>query len=317
MAKTKGPLLSLDAHGSLAKELTYSSKRTGKQCRQYNKPTGPASAKQRGIRRLTEFLIAQWQNMSPGDKATWEANAKATGLRLPGYHYFLREAHRNLYTHTGLVGYWHCNEVVTAKVLDLSGNGNHGILSPGYPGNAPLLVASESTRVGHALYYDGTDDYVNCMGQASLVMGLHDWYMEALIKKDQAGADQYILRHGSGAADYWFFRISAAEKLQFLVQDSVGGIRWDESNITVNGDYHWVAVNVDRSGNMTLWIDAVLVATVDFSPLETDSIDPDGNLTIAYQSDPLKGIIDEVCIYNRNFSPAEILARHRFAIAKV
>ncbi len=168
MAKTKGPLLSLEAHGSLAKTLNYSQKRTGSQCRKYNKPLVAPTPTQRARRRLTDFLVAHWQGMTTGQKAAWETRARAAGLSLAGYHYFLRAAQRDLYTEHGLVAFWPLNKIVSNTVLDYSGNGHTFALRPSPPSDAPVLVPSMNTKLNNALYFDGVNDALKATGTTKL-----------------------------------------------------------------------------------------------------------------------------------------------------
>ena len=76
MVKTKGPLFSLSASGSIGKVLNYSKRKSGPQVRKHHKPSGDPSQLQRGMRRLTEFIVAQWVGMSAPDKETWNVAAR-------------------------------------------------------------------------------------------------------------------------------------------------------------------------------------------------------------------------------------------------
>jgi len=255
--------------------------------------------------------------MSDADKATWAENARASKYNLPGYHYFLREAQRDLYTHHGLCGYWHCNEIIGGRVLDLSGNGNHGTLEPDYPSNAPSLVSSKSDRFSRALSYDGVDEYVDCGRAASLAITgavmLESWvYLTGnlitrynIINK---GWDYYETAITDGVMKTYY-------QNQGPVPKSLTG-----GNISLNT---WHALNsvIDSTSNSVKnYIDGKETASAEF---DGTSIYNSINYYLALgirQPDkdaPHKGIIDEACVYNRGFSAAEIATRYRFAIAKV
>lgn len=317
MAKTTGPLLSLEAHGSLSKILTYSKKRTGSQARKYNKPTLPASAAQRGQRRLTEFLVAQWINMSDADKATWAANARASGLNLSGYHYFLRTAQRDLYTHHGLVGYWHCNEIVGGKVLDLSGRGNHGTLEPSYPSNAPTLIPSILTRFSNALLYDGIDDLVDC-GENLLSDG--DWWtIEMCFKPNLLDTTQVIVNNyfDSNGIDLY-----VDNKFQFWPRiDNGNDYRGFSTTLSKLGRGDCLSMSVGDAGYVRGYVNGVNEYT-SASLGAGVTTELTGRFIIGIQSPgkvshPLNGVIDEICIYKRALSAAEIATRHKFAIRPV
>jgi len=317
MAKTSGPLLSLEAHGSLSNILTYSRKRTGSQVRKYNKPTVPATAKQRGQHRLTEFLVAQWQNMSAADKATWAANARTSGLNLSGYHYFLREAQKDLYTHHGLCGYWHCNEIVGGKVLDLSGKGNHGTLKPTYPSDAPRLANSYNTKFSKALKYDGSNDYVTCGDSTSLRI-TSEITIEAVIKGvyDVADLNAIVAKWAGTKRNYY---LSVYEKrLRALVVESAASKLVYSDTVLTDNIWYIVAFSV-KSGDMNIYIGGQLDKhdTPTYSAIDVS----DEPLIIGARSSGgdkrFEGIIDEACLYNRALSAAEIATRYKFAIAKV
>lgn len=317
MAKTKNPLLSLDAHGSLADILTYSHRKSGKQVRLYNKPLKPASAKQRGQRRLTEFLIAQWQNMSAGDKATWETNAVKSGLKLPGYHYFLRETQRNLYLHHGLAGYWHCNEIVGGKVLDLSGNANHGTLKPDYPVNAPVLVDSYKTKFSKALLYDGVDEYIDCGHGASLhtptTSSIDIW-----LNPSRLDADEVFFGKGVYETDGWYIRNYLGRVV--FNPNRAAETAWRNTSIYLTKD-KWINIVVTLNNTTldTMWY-------VNGSYIETIVLawailfNSDRNLHIGEYSTGgfnFMGRIDEVTLYNRILSASEISARYKFATREI
>lgn len=312
MAKLRNPLFSIDAHGSIGKIITYSKRKSGNQVRSYTKPQKPPSAKQRGQRRLTQFLVAQWQNMSDGDKATWATNAAASKLNLSGYHYFLREAQRDLYTHHGLCGYWHCNEIVDGQVLDISGNGYHCELMPSYPSNAPILVDSQKTKFGKALQYDGVDEYVRNISTPRLEFGTDiDFTIVAVVKMITgiANAAGLVTKAGPGQDEGFMIRHEVDGHIRFRLA-SVG-----VKDITALVDYRdkWVYIVAmcDRDSFMRLYIDNILKDS-DTGFAETLNFNRWIVFGASKDAVPAKAIIDEVCIYNRVFSDGERNARYNF-----
>jgi len=71
MAKLRGPLLSIEAHGGLGTALTFSTKRTGSQVR-YQKKQADVSTAARTIQRAF-FIEAyeHWNELSAADKLVW------------------------------------------------------------------------------------------------------------------------------------------------------------------------------------------------------------------------------------------------------
>lgn len=162
MAKLNGPLLSVGAHGALAKDLTFFRNRFGNRVRRFHYPHRAPSISQYQIRVLIGMLTAHWQVMSDAEKSTWRTNAGNSGLDITGFNYFIREAYQDLKTHHGLCAYWPMNELTGETVYDISGQGLHGTLEPSYPDNVPSRVSGPGKFYGRALSFDNLDDYVDC-----------------------------------------------------------------------------------------------------------------------------------------------------------
>jgi len=71
MAKLKGPLLSLEAHGTLAGALTYSSRRSGSQVRFQKKQKDYENAARALTRDAYRWGIKLWNSFPPDEKAYW------------------------------------------------------------------------------------------------------------------------------------------------------------------------------------------------------------------------------------------------------
>ncbi len=71
MAKLKGPLFSLAAHGALGKELTYSKRQSGATCRNQKKQPYANTAAQQPVNTFFDESRAAWATLSDTDKADW------------------------------------------------------------------------------------------------------------------------------------------------------------------------------------------------------------------------------------------------------
>lgn len=80
MALITGPLLSLDARGSVAGSLVFSNWKGRPYVRQLVTPSNPKSAGQVSTRAMFKFLAQAWAALSAADKATWEDLAAATTI---------------------------------------------------------------------------------------------------------------------------------------------------------------------------------------------------------------------------------------------
>jgi len=314
MAKTKGPLLSLDAHGSLSKLLTFSNKRTGQQVRKYNKPLKVPSAKQRGQRRLTEFLVAQWQNMTAGQRATWEANAKASDRNLPGYQYFLREAQRDLYTHHGLVGYWSLNEIVSNQVLDISGNALHLDLKPTPPANAPSLITGPYPKFSKALIFDGVDELIEHAHNAIFNFGTGPFSAIAWAyingsqnNKDIIGKIGYI-----SAVEGWQVTAVTGPNFQLGIGNGTNNSYLKSQTVVLNT---WYQVAVTRKTTaIKIYVNGQLSKSDTATQFNINNTNRFSIGAPSYGGNYLKGSVDEARVYNRELSAAEILTGYKFAL---
>lgn len=78
MALTKGPLMSLDASGSVAGTITYSKWKGRNYVRQLVTPANPQTVKQVSVRAMMRFLSQSWAAHSAVEKATWDDLAAAS-----------------------------------------------------------------------------------------------------------------------------------------------------------------------------------------------------------------------------------------------
>ena len=305
MAKLQSPLLSIDAHGSMGKTLTYSSRYTGPQVRAYHKPNKPITSNQYTQRRITEFLVAHWKGMPTAERDSWNNASKEYGLNIPGYMYFLRQSHKDLYGVEGLCLFWSFNKIVGTQVLDYSGRSIEGNLGPSYPANAPLPVDSKLVKFNKALQFDGSDDY--CIASSHVFPGINTpkVAIETWIYPTTLGARVYEFSvdpivfyiNGNGALDVFLYttgdvRISLASAVGYI---STG--KW------------WHTILTYEDNNAALIINGEVVDTVtDVSgPIRTANrqLHVGGRTGGGGGYKFFTGKIDEVRILNRIITPTE------------
>jgi len=81
MARTVGPLMSLDASGSVANTITFSRWKGRSYVRQLVTPSNPRSALQLSTRAIMRFLSQAWTpDVSGADMATWDSLASADAI---------------------------------------------------------------------------------------------------------------------------------------------------------------------------------------------------------------------------------------------
>lgn len=212
---------------------------------------------------------------------------------------------------SGLVSYWSFDaaEIAGNKAIDSFGNNDGTIVGD------PDVVAG---KIGEALEFNGVDQYVDVGSPAdgSLDFGSDiDFTIAAWINVSEPPADQYTIvsKGDRGSSPRILFKIMADNAYITLANEPGGGPKPDFSSITpvVNGDWHYVALVVDRRNATMIYVDGVLDAQgvaaegTDVnteSPLNIGRSFQDGSSARRY----FKGIIDEVSIYNRALDAGEV-----------
>ena len=202
----------------------------------------------------------------------------------------------------GLVGYWKLDEGAGLTTADTSGNSNIGTMT-----NGPSWVTG---KFGKALSFDGANDYVAVPDEDSLdlteAMTISAWV------KGNSFTDNSILSKD----DYtdieirnYNFMISGTSGPYFIFCNT--GVCYlidSEYPLTTNTWYH-VAVTYDRAF-MRIYVNGVEVKnTAQTVAMEANTVPVSiGNVTRPSNNNygHFNGIIDDVRVYNRALSAAEI-----------
>lgn len=87
MARTKGPLFSIDASGTVANVIVYSQWKGRSYVRRHAIPYNPQSPAQVNVRAAMTFLVAKWQAEAPASQADWNLYGKQ--FNLSGFNLFV------------------------------------------------------------------------------------------------------------------------------------------------------------------------------------------------------------------------------------
>lgn len=93
--KIIGPLLSNNAHGSVANLLTFSKKKTHQHARNKQQSNKVITPRQQEWRFLLDFVSLKWASMSDEQKLTYSALAKSSNKNLTGFQMFASYALKN------------------------------------------------------------------------------------------------------------------------------------------------------------------------------------------------------------------------------
>ena len=203
---------------------------------------------------------------------------------------------------TTLVTAYGMNEGTGTTLADASETGHPGTLV-----NGPAWVAGQPTY-GQALSFDGINDAVSVANPASFNFGTADFTIELWAKRNVLGGAQRHLFSKcdstlwqSGCKEFYF---NASNQLTF---DSfaTGNI---VSSTIADTNWHHVAVTfTDSTNTLNMYVDGALVTTAT-TALEADGAGHVVTLGNLIGSNPFSGLLDEVRIYSRTLTLAEIQA---------
>jgi len=185
----------------------------------------------------------------------------------------------------------------TAK--DSSGNNNNGtILGPEWVGG----------KIGTALEFDGTDDYVDCGNDLSL--DLIDQITFVVWTKHPAGTEGYIIIKNTPNDDtrqYGFLDYISNNSISFFCHIDTGSreeLQWDGEMIDDN-TWHHVAITVNNP-EVELFIDG---ASKGIKTLGGNLVNTDASVWIGKRKPgnfPYTGLLDELAIFNVVLSKDDI-----------
>ncbi len=209
------------------------------------------------------------------------------------------------FSDTGLVGYWTFDEGTGTTAADSSGNGNTGTLT-----NGPTWQSESDCKVGGCLLFDGVTEYGTVADADSLDLpngssiSLSGWFKTNTI----SGRHMIMDKGGSCIHFNYGFGLSGTNlDMRHQSTDRVS------ANITVDTStwHHFTAVYGDAADRF--YYDGSLVETQLGSWGESPGIEnlyfgAARNTCVPEFTDYFDGLIDDVRIYNRALSAAEIQA---------
>ncbi len=211
-----------------------------------------------------------------------------------------------------MVGWWPLDEnppaggVTAAEIAGYSSGAPHNGIYAGEP-------LPYGGMVDGAVLFNGISspppDYVKIPHHADLNFGTGDFSIDAwILNKGGASGVETIVSKLSGSG-YRFFLDSGQLGLKLVTTS--GSSSSYLTPISLDGNWHHVAVTVDRSNSIGTWyIDGVSTGPT-FSPI-SGNLDNTFPLSIAASAGPLTdffiGVIDELELFNRVLSPDEVQA---------
>ena len=218
---------------------------------------------------------------------------------------------------TNLVGYWPFNgpDIYESGTVaaDKSGQGNNGALS-----GFTAATGAVPGKIGQGLRFDGSDDLVNAGTAASLDdldtkggLTASAWIYPYTTGEGTLGI---IVNKDANSNGTWNLQLFTATQLQFrkdgatdlVVRSSTGTItlnKWQHAAVTWDGSITATNVHMYVDGVETTYATQTNGDSFVSDASNSLRIGADGNVNANYA---FNGLIDEVRVYNRVLSAAEI-----------
>ena len=196
----------------------------------------------------------------------------------------------------GLISFWTFDEsdVEGETVRDIV-SGNDGTIM-----GDPKIVEG---KVGEALEFDGEDDYVEIPHSEDLDFQTDEATVEAWIYPNVIEADKHTIYRKADVTDKFILRLNGSNA-EFYIQTDVGSNNVLAGNIEANKWQH-VLGRYDGS-DMELFVDGISVGSVSHSGNIVSDV-ADAYIGSRPSDRRYSGRIDELLVYNRALSEAEIL----------
>ncbi len=297
MPKLRGPLLSLDAHGNLAKAITFQRRPGGAAVYGYKKPKVPLTARQIEQRLKIYWCVSAWQQLTDEQKAVWEG--KAEGRHQSGYSYFM-QYHRGYFLEPDCALYTPLYDVrlQSSPFLSLDPHEHHC-----------TVLGAVATTLGYL--FDGSNDRIYVPDASSIDFGTSDFSVDLWAKViPHASLVRGLLGKTDGYLANWAVKgyglYYSASTLFFHFNDGGNdtGVRLDHPVNLDDGKYHRIVGVADRDDLMLLYIDGELVASKDCTSTQ-GSVSNSSRLYLGY----CQAIGGHINYHSGNIGLAKLLRR--------
>jgi len=213
----------------------------------------------------------------------------------------------------GLVGYWKTDEATwsgtLAEVVDSSGNGNHGQAAGATGGKAYPTTG----KFGNAGLFDDVDDSVSVPNSLSLDPGAGDVSVSVWVKPNTlVGSQTGIVKYVNGNT-YYILEHQDNDTLALEFRDGTcSSVSFGTTTTLTAGVWNHIVLVIDRDARAWIYINGVLGGNSTNATTCLASM-TGGVVTLGRHVSTLDGYIDDVRIYNRALSPAEVSQLYSWA----
>jgi len=212
---------------------------------------------------------------------------------------------------SGLIGWWTFDgKNLINNVVDSSGAGNTGYFRMGTTGNTATSSAIVAGKIGQGLKFDGISDQIITGSDFinTLPVTITAWIRPTSLR---AGAPRIVDNTKTR------FYLSSASRISFSSDGATGVI--SGNNVPINGKWQFVAVTRTAAGVANFYANGVPSGTANLNSgtPTAGSIVAIGGISGGATSNPFEGSMDDVRIYNRVLTAAEIKQLYNQSSAKV
>ena len=209
--------------------------------------------------------------------------------------------------------YWRLRETAGIAIADRGPNNNTGTALNGAGlGAAGAIIGDPSAGVS----LDGVDDEINMGDPASgaLDLGTDDFTIEMWMRTTSAATQGVLAKQPSSGGPLWQLLVTSAPgfvgHVRATFNDGTTQRQGYSPERVDDGQWHYVAVTVDRDIGMTIYVDDDSAIRNGALPrtLDNSAALQIGRVT-GFPS--LNGSIDDVAIYRRALSAAQTLGHYR------
>ncbi|MBI4385265.1 LamG domain-containing protein [Candidatus Parcubacteria bacterium] len=204
----------------------------------------------------------------------------------------------------GLVGWWPFDSAfVTDKIYDRAGRGNHGYFVGGATSTAKV-----TGKLGKALSFDGVNDYVNIPTiSVPSSITVSAWVFSTNF--DQSG--MIVMKKPVNVQWALFLETNDAvsQGIKWRGNNAVGDEACATASFPSNNQWHHI-VATQTGTTCNIYLDGALVKTATVSAIANGTTPGTNDILISTydgSSYPFNGKIDDVRIYNRALTYAEVL----------
>ncbi len=205
-----------------------------------------------------------------------------------------------------LLLHWAMVEGQGDQIMDASGQGNNGTLYNNMDPDAAWIEG----KIGHAILFDGVDDFISLNDNNSLTLGMNDFTIALWMKASSQSLYRSLIRYEAQNGSYFkiALRQSGILKTDFI-GNAVSVVSAFSDGTPVDDDqWHHVVVSFDRDGMMMRYVDGIAYGEPnDISAALMDLQSPISLRASSANNSSYKGLMDEIKIYNRVLNSSEVL----------